>query len=486
MKKYNSHLRKISGLVGLSVVLTVSACSEKEFLETVPVTSISDATAFATSARILGVVNGMYKALKSSSFYGGRFLLYLDVRGEDFINVTNNEYTAFLSWKNAYTSSSNDITNLWAAAYVTINDANILIQGLEDNPGVISDELAAQYTAEAKFVRALSYYSLVTIFATPYNADQGASKGLPLRLQAETSSENNDLARSTVAEVYTQILKDLDEAEASLPSTYTTTLLNTTRAHQNSAIALKTRVYLNMGNYAKVVEEAKKIVPQTSAPFSATTGVTNALQSSIATVFGSDYTTTESIFSMPMTSSDSYSGQSSIAYIYNTNSEYYLNSAGILGESQWASTDARRDLLRVSSGLYYLTKYAKASPYIDYIPVIRYSEVLLNYAEAAAEQGDLTLAAALLQAVHARSDASYTFSSTVTSTKDDLVNAILIERRIELLGEGFRSNDLLRRLQTIPGKSSSSVVANAVSPSDENYIFPLPSSEINANKLFLD
>jgi len=349
---------------------------------------------------------------------------------------------------------------------------------------VISDTLRAQYVAEAKYIRALCYFSLVTVYATPYNADQGASKGLPLRLQAETNGSNNDLARSTVAEVYTQILADLDSAEANLPASYTSDLLNTTRAHRSTAIALKTRVYLTMNNFTKVVAEAAKIAPQASAPFSDTGSVKHALQSDITTLFGTTYTTTESIFSMPMTSTDSYSGQSAIGYIYNANSEYYLNPTGILGNVQWGSSDKRRSLLRAASGLYYLKKYAKVSPYVDYIPVIRYSEVLLNYAEAAAQTGNLTLAVNLLKAVHARSDASYTFADADIATAAALVSTIAVERRIELLGEGFRSGDLLRNLQTIPAKGSSSLQANAVEPSASNYIFPAPNNELTTNKLY--
>jgi len=477
-------MKKTFIYIGLAALLGFSSCSEKDLLDTVPSTSISDANAFGSATRILGLVNGAYDAVKGASLYGGRYLLYCDVRGEEFINVTANSYTAYESWNNSYNSGSNDINNLWSQAYTAINNANIIIAGLANSTGVISDTLRAQYVAEAKYIRALCYFSLVTVYATPYNADQGASKGLPLRLQAETNGSNNDLARSTVAEVYTQILADLDSAEANLPASYTSDLLNTTRAHRSTAIALKTRVYLTMNNFTKVVAEAAKIAPQASAPFSDTGSVKHALQSDITTLFGTTYTTTESIFSMPMTSTDSYSGQSAIGYIYNANSEYYLNPTGILGNVQWGSSDKRRSLLRAASGLYYLKKYAKVSPYVDYIPVIRYSEVLLNYAEAAAQTGNLTLAVNLLKAVHARSDASYTFADADIATAAALVSTIAVERRIELLGEGFRSGDLLRNLQTIPAKGSSSLQANAVEPSASNYIFPAPNNELTTNKLY--
>lgn len=484
MKSITSYItfRRTGKYLCLGLLLNLFACSQHELLDTVPDTSISSGDAFKTPARILGLVNGIYDAEKSSSLYGGRYLMYLDVRGEDFINVTANSFTGFESWNNSYSSGSTDINNLWSAAYTAINLSNILIDGLVKHPGVVSDSLSAQYTAEARFVRALSYFSLVTVFARPYTEDQGASKGLPLRLQAETTADNNDLARSTVAAVYTQILADLDAAEAGLPAAYSSALLNTTRAHKSTAIALKTRVYLNQANYPKVVEEAIKLVPQTTAPFSTTSGVQHKLED-IVTVFSSDYTTSESILSMPMSDLDSYTGQSSIAYIYNTNSEYYLN-PDILGDGQWSSTDARRNFTRLTSGKYYFKKYAKPSPFLDYIPVIRYAEVLLNYAEAAAKTGNLTLSANLVKAVHARSDASYVFGESALSTATQLVSTIWKERRIELLGEGFRSNDLLRNLLTIPAKGSSSLQAFAVAPSASNYIFPAANSELLTNKLY--
>jgi len=464
----------------LAFTLTVTGCNSE--LDTESATSLNAKNIFETPARIEGLVNGMYKALKGGSLYGGRIHLYLDVRGEDFINITGNSYTAYESWSNSYTSGSNDVNDTWKQAYATINDANIIIDGLAESTVVISDNLKAQYIAEAKFVRALSYFTLVTIYARPYTENDGASKGLPLRLQAETTSANNDLARSTVKEVYKQILEDLDYAESNLPDSYSTSALNTTRAHKSTAIALKTRVYLNKGDFQNVITEAKKIVPQTVAPFSATSGVKHALQSDITTLFGSNFLTTESILSMPATASDSYSGQSSIAYIYYANREYYLNPSGILGSVLWGTSDARRNLIELKSGKYYLKKYAKVSPYIDYIPVIRYSEVLLNYAEAALRTGNNTLAISLLEAVHHRSDASFVFPASSENTATALLETIRLERRIELLGEGFRSNDLLRDLLTIPAKGSSSLQASQVLPSAENYIFPLPDSETNTNK----
>ncbi|MDQ1151141.1 RagB/SusD family nutrient uptake outer membrane protein [Sphingobacterium zeae] len=476
--------RNIYLISALLLVSTLNSCKRDDGLFPVPTTAISDKNVFDTPARIEGVVNGIYKSLKGASLYGGRYLLYQDVRGEDFINVTANSYTAYESWNNSYSSGSNDINNLWSAAYTTINGANILIAALSPGTDVISAELSKAYVAEAKFLRAVSYFSLVTVFAQPYNKDQGASPGLPLRLQAEGDGKNNDLARSTVAQVYKQILSDLDEAEKDLPENYATALLNTTRAHKNSARAFKTRVYLTINNYAKVLEEAKKIVPQQIAPFKAQQGVAHELQSDITTVFGGNFTTTESILSMPAGTTDALSGQSAIGYIYLVNKEYYLNPNGILNDTQWRAADKRRSLLQANGDKQYLKKYAKASPYVDYIPVIRYAEVLLNYAEAAAQAEQLTIASALLKAVHQRSDGSFEFPVAALTSKTAILEAIAKERRIELLGEGLRGQDLLRQLKELPGKGDANIQTPSVPTTAQNYIFPAPNTELAVNKLF--
>jgi hypothetical protein len=242
-----------------------------------------------------------------------------------------------------------------------------------------------------------------------------------------------------------------------------------------------------MGKYDKVIEEASKIVSAT-APFKANTGVAHQLQSDITVVFSSNYTTTESIFSMPMTDLNSSTGQNALGYIFNAaptgNAEYSVNPSGIMGNAEWKSTDKRRSFLTTGTTVF-LKKYNKPSPYADYIPVLRYSEVLLNYAEAAAKLNDLPKALALLTAVRQRADPSYTFTAGATGTADAMVNTIWIERRIEFLGEGFRSNDLLRNQLTIPAKGSSSLTSPSVAPSQTAYTFPLPNTEILTNKLLL-
>ena len=179
MKKTNISTRRIGLYLSLALMLGTSACDKEELLNPAPVTSISGATAFDTPDRILALVNGIYKSAKNVNFYGGNYYTYTEARGEEFINRTSNTFTAFEAWNQTLNSGSNFVAGFWAAGYTTINNSNILIKGIADNPGKVTDVLGKQYVAEAKFLRALSYFDLVTLYARPFNEDKGASLGLP-------------------------------------------------------------------------------------------------------------------------------------------------------------------------------------------------------------------------------------------------------------------------------------------------------------------
>ena len=253
------------GILSIALAMTVSSCN-KEFLSAVPELDLSDATVFNTPARVLSQVNGLYGSAKNGSLFGGRYLIYNDIRGEDWVNRTTNSVTGYSTYQGNQDPSDSYLAGFWIQGYLTINRANLFLEGLAANPNAVSSTLAANYRGEAKFLRALTYFSLVQYFAKPYILDKGASAGLPLRLKGSVSSADNDMPRSTVAQVYAQILQDLNDAETELPDSYGTALLNTTRAHKNAAIALKTRVKLAMGDYAGVIADANKIVSAT-APF---------------------------------------------------------------------------------------------------------------------------------------------------------------------------------------------------------------------------
>ncbi|MEY4260708.1 MAG: hypothetical protein RL656_1681 [Bacteroidota bacterium] len=346
MKMHIKFYKKVL-VAGLFLTSLFNTSCNEELLDPVPLTTFSEASVFNTPDRILQQVRGIYSAVKNGSFYGGRFLIYHDIRGEEFLNETTNGVTGFSTWTHTIVSSTGEVNTLWNAAYYSINSANLFIDGLEKNKTVLNNEtLANNYLAEARFLRALCYHSLLSIYARPFADGNGSKPGLPLRLLPEKGAANNDLARSTVAEVYTQILSDLNFAEQNLPANYTTPYLNTTRAHKNTAIALKTRVFLEMGRYQDVITEATKII-STTEPFRASSGVANALQADVTNTFRTPYTTTESIFSMPMTELNLPGTQNGLGSYYNPGprgiGDFSLNPKGIIGNTaDFSATDKRR------------------------------------------------------------------------------------------------------------------------------------------------
>jgi hypothetical protein len=529
----NYSFRKRVAAMACTALLGLGTFScQNDLLNVKPVTLLDANLAFDTPSRVLAQVNGLYSYVKVGGFLGGRYQIYGDIRANDFINRTSNSVTGLAVWNHTLAeTSANDVVSVWGNAYAAINQANIFLAGLDTNVDKFKtssftsvypngfDATAINYRAEARLLRALCYYSLLQLYARPYldtNAafpTPGSRPGLPLRLTAETTLGNNDLARSTVAQVYDQILLDLNFAEQNLPLRYSAvqggaavSTLNVTRAHRNTAIALKSRVYLTMGRYADVVTEANKLVP-TAAPYVATTGVANGLNSSITAVFTAPQETSESILSFPFSAQDPPGTQNQLAYYYlpaslGGNGEYGLNTAtgGIYASTAFLSTDVRRTsfiapVTTVTNGVsrteYFLSKYPTGSPFTDKAPVIRYSEVMLSLAEALARNTNSVdaRALALLNAVRMRSNPAIAasgntpaipspmFAATDFASVNAFIDAILLERRIEFLGEGIRNIDLMRLTATIPAKGTVSAIPSTAA----NYVWPIPSTELSTN-----
>lgn len=459
---------------------TTTGC-RKELLNALPENQLAEAVSFETPDRFASLLNGIYSQCKQGNFLGSRYTVFTDVRGEEFLNETGNGVTGLQTWNHTVVESTNEVNYIWNAAYQTINSVNIYLEGAQANSrNLNNDALLKNYLGEARFIRALCYHNLVLLYCRPYLDGNGSNLGVPLRIKAERLAIDNDLARSTVAEVYNQILDDLNFAEANLPATPVSA---TIRAHKNAAIALKARVLLGMGRYGDVLTETNKLVPA-AAPFKAASGVAHELQASVKTVF-TNYTTTESIFSFPFTTNNLPGTQNALGYYYNPaprgNGEYSLNKAGIVGDSAaFAGNDDRRQFVLIHTNAKpYLNKFPAGPQSTDFAPILRYAEVLLNAAEAEARANGLNQRAVdLLNAVRTRSKGK-AYAIADFADVNALVNAILKERRIEFLGEGLRNFDIMRLNNPFPAKSNVALIPSTSS----TYIWPIPSGELQVNKL---
>lgn len=463
MNKKYFYPRKAIAIPMLTLLVLVGSC--KKFTDLQPNASFSETTAFTTTDRVALAVTGVYSAAQSSPYTDGNNRGYPfgaanteqgDARGEDVIGVPS---FYLITYGNTYDATTGNNTALWTSLYATINRANIVIEGLQGavGTGVLTGPAATAYEGECRFLRALCYHELLTHFAQPYLLNAGASAGVPLQLKAVNSPSRVDEAkakgRATVAEVTTQILADLDFAETNLPATRTGTL-KVTRATKGAAVAIKTRVKLDMGDYAGVITEGAKLgTSALTGPYSSPAGFGSySLTASPDAPFaaGANGTNTESIFSIEHSTTRNAGTNGSISTMYSkTPGRALLAISPIIWDAPfWRADDLRRTLLCTNDGVKYFTsKYKDPATFTDYNPIIRYAEVLLNVAEAYARTTPLSPnALSLLNAVRNRAVTAainqYTLASFASGTA--LTQAILNERRIEFLCEGKRWFDLHR------------------------------------------
>ena len=107
----------------------LSSCKKDKYLNPAPTTALQAADAFSTPERILSQVNGMYGSIRAGNFLGGRYFIYNDIRGEEFINMLTNGVTGLQTWNHTLISNASEVVNLWSAAYFAINSANLFMDG---------------------------------------------------------------------------------------------------------------------------------------------------------------------------------------------------------------------------------------------------------------------------------------------------------------------------------------------------------------------
>ncbi|UYZ59226.1 RagB/SusD family nutrient uptake outer membrane protein [Hymenobacter latericus] len=502
-----------------------------------PKDAITESAAFTTPERIALAVTGVYNAAQSGFYdplnggalqtrgypFGSAATEFGDVRGEDVVDMAG---FFGIVYSNVQTPSSPNVVGMWSNLYALINQCNVVIEGVRaaQQRGTIDQATAAAYEGECRYLRALAYHELLLHFARPFSDNNGSSLGVPYRDFAVNTSATLERAktagRNTVAEVYTGMLADLDFAEQSLPTTRTGNL-RVTRVTKGAAIALKQRLRQHQQNWAAAKAEGDKLVAvSTAAPggFSSPLGGYQLQATPQAAFPGGTSVTAENIFSIENSSDDNPGVNGALPNFFGSPATAPVGVQGrgliaispiLFNASFWPCNDLRRTQLlqpnNATPARYHSFKYKDAATNTDFAPISRYAEVLLNQAEAEARLGNSVRAVALLNAVRGRAVQAADLYP-VTLTGDALVQAILNERRIELLAEGFRWDDIHRLSPTsfspratggIPAKAGNaqSVVANyacgtspaltpsvsAIPYSDYRFLWPIPAIEVANN-----
>lgn len=458
-----------------AIALMLAPLAGCNVLDQVPPSALSEAEAYATPDRIAKSAVGMYDQLQNAEFLGGRALIYGDVRSDD----TN--AAGYFGNVPLFIQQTNDAfaVNAWTGGYRSLYGANYFLKQIAAHPGVTTAALEAQYIGEAKFIRALIFFTLVNLYAQPYNFTSDASHlGIPLQLTAPDGSlafdASQNLSRSSVRDVYAQIEKDLNDAITALPDTYAASFENTGRATKDAARTLLSRVYLYKGQYADAAAMANNVI----------TGRRHALIALPNGPFVLAAQTPENIFSVSMNSADNPNTNNALGQHYGSTkrADIIVTPYARIDSTQFRSKDRRRTLLltpatypATTSVSVFSTKYPNGP--FDNVPIARYSEVLLNRAEGLAQTdaGISADAVTLLNQVRSRSvpniPAYPAYTAASFATKQALIDAILFERRLELAFEGHRYYDLMRYKRN----------SSRISYGDQKAIFPIPLADIQQN-----
>lgn len=423
----------------------------------------------------------------------------------DMVNLQSTQ-TRRVEMNDFTTLASNGmISEFWPKAYQGIAGANLAIEGAKDVD--VDDATKNPVTAQAFFARAFYYFHLVRQFgAVPYidgpivDADAAAS-----------------ISRTPAAEVYANIIADLEFAKTWLPDTQSSRAIPAKSA-ASSYLAL---VHLTMGNYQDAYDEAKEVIdnagiydlaldPDFQTLFDAT-----QIDGSKEPIFALDYNNVEAPDNAydqiaPMTGirgDDRNSGGGwSVAVptlaVYDTwEAGDYRRAVSLDEEASIGGTVVDFTNFVISGHEHaanqpYIAKYTRfpgafargnARATSHNYSMIRYAEVLLIAAEAAVELGDNASATTYMNEVRTRARAGGSWNSTGPSaspadiTGTVTVNDVLEERRFELAFECKRWYDIARRKIGADVFSASGLEGEKPAFTADDYLMPLPGDELERN-----
>jgi hypothetical protein len=455
----------ISFILGSGLIF--SSCEKMDFLEIKPENNVLTEDAIKNPEDLKRLMLSAYNQVRSAGFMGGTGLVAADVLADDAI-TSNGTF----DWTQIVAHSMDLFNppgrNTWENTYNAINRANVAsTSALADDILASADAASgSELKADAAYIRGLGHFHLVRLFGLPYSDQHksDAGMGIPIRLKGTTTIAESfeALPRSTVEEVYNQIITDLKFAVANLPASRT---WNGGKATPDAARALLAKVYFYKGDMPAAVNEVKGVMNSN----------TYLLDADPASKFAraeQKTTTREVIFMIPSTASSDDSW-GSIRGNYRSNNTtapipQWAPSPSLV--ASYAANDKRYSKFHITkNNVVYSTKFNYN--YMDGI-VTGFDELVLIYAEALASSGiaaDLTEAVSWLNKIETRAYGAPV--TLVAAGKDAIINAVRKERRLELGLRGERLHELKRLKMPVRGDAWDS----------RKILFQIPDTEQSGN-----
>ena len=472
--------------------LGFTACSD--FLDVDSVSKYDSEGVFGEKTEINRALNGVYAKLMSGDFYGDayftKFVFNSDVEFTTNTSdvATNNSFRRFDG-----NSTASDVEKFWNAAYSGVEYANNFVYYLERSPLYSTEDAEImQMMGEAKVIRAMFFHDLVTYFGD-----------IPFTFEPASVVENYVMPIVSRDEVYKTLIEDLKSIAPYMK--FAANLSNgVERASKEFCWSMIARMAMHAGgyslrpdtdnpaNFGKMERPANyKELYKTALAYcdSVISSATHTLSLPYYRVFVNECnyvvnSNDDPIFEIPFAKETS----GNVGYVHGPKSELYEGSTSgdnIWGEAKSSAAlsafyrfmfdpeDARRDYLNGLWGYLYNGEPTISISYTVYnnkwsklwstsgnpesagntginFPYMRYTDVLLMYAEAANElnDGPTDAAKATLRQVRQRAftnpEKIDSYIESMSGSKDDFLKAVLDERKFEFAGENMRWKDLVR------------------------------------------
>ena len=457
-------VNKIGKFLVLALVIA-SSTGCNDYLTTNSSTAVSDVDAVTSVANLNMVLTSAYRRLYFNLYatddrvYAGLagLQMYVDLSGADILCHTNmggNQLTCytFNSDKTQYTSTPSQA--IWTMMYKTINQINDILDHID---GASGNETDKQYIkGQALAIRGLCYFHLIQNYQQTYMIAKD-KEGVILRT---STTDPIDLPRSTVSECYTQIVSDLTSAKDLLNGFERPDLWDIDQSVVSGILA---RVYLVMNDWNNALNEATAVYSKYGQLMTR-----DQYRSGFSNMISGGYP--EVVWAMKYMNTDNIGGSTQFNFWFNQDPSYgegYMDGpiysfldffADGQFEKLFEKTEDRYQFWKRTNNanpeIYNKWAYDKFKYYGDKngavqgytypeVSLMRGSEMLLIMAEASAQLNNDGNALNYLNTLQkARGVANLTNASG-----NDLLEAIYVERRKELLGEGVTGMYDLLRLQ---------------------------------------
>lgn len=438
----------------LMAVLSMYSCDN--FVEVdIPNSQLTANGVFEEKSTADAAMTDIYSKIRDGGLLTGTSVGLSHVLGNyadelDYYGNPQNETAEF--YNNSLIATSPNVKRLWNLSYSQIYAANAVIEGVENSVNLPADD-RDQLKGEALFVRALIHFYLANLYGDiPY-------------VTTTDYVQNQHVSRIPIADIYNSISADLEIATQLLPENYVAA--DRTRPNKFTVHALLARVNLYAGLWDEASAEASVVLDNTALYVSGQDLDEIFLKESTATiwqlapVFSGGNALESGTFNFTMGPPPLSALSSDLMMAFTV---------GDLRKVHWTEAVSNGSTIWYHPFKY---KYDNTESSFEYSIILRLGEMYLIRAEARAHSGDLSGAKEDLNVI--RSIAG--LENTVALTQDEILDAILRERRLELFTEfGHRFFDLKRFNIIQP-------VLSAIKPGWDAYdaLFPIPEVELNLN-----